>query len=83
MSQTGWLNSEGLVARIALPEVARQPPPGKRLDGLGHPLAQGRGQKPSTKKSQGVSTALPAPKTWQPSPPQPSPGKLQRASTLA
>jgi hypothetical protein len=74
------LNSEGLGARLALPEVAQQPLPDGQPDGLGHPPAQEQGRRPSSQKPQDVNTTLLAPGTWQPFLPQHPLGKHQWAS---
>jgi hypothetical protein len=62
---SGWLNSKGLGACLALPEVARQPLLDERLDGLCHPPAQEQGRRPSSQKPQDENTTLLAPGTWQ------------------
>jgi hypothetical protein len=77
--RSGWLNSEGFGARLALPEVARQPLLDGRPDGLGHPPTQEQGRGPSSKKPQDVNTTLLTPGTWQPFLPQHPLGKRQRA----
>jgi hypothetical protein len=58
-----WLNFEGLHARLALPKVARQPPPDEQPDGLGHPPTQEQGRGPLSQKSRDKSTTLLTPES--------------------